>query len=826
MRLVFLFLLFSQIAFAQKQQATISGKVTDENDDPVAGVSVIILGKNSGAITSDSGTFTIKVKPETPVGLVFSATGFHEIQKNFFLNSAENEFVIIRLIKSEKILDEVIVTDKKFESPPGAIKINPKSAVAMPSVGGGIEAMVKSFTGSNNELTSQYNVRGGNFDENLIYINGFEIYRPYLVSSGQQEGLSFINPALTKNVSFYTGGFEAKYGDKLSSVLDIEYKSPLAFTGSAYISLLEQGLQFGQTKNRFTYLLGIRNKSNENILKNQPTVGSYLPSASDFQANAAYTFSPKFKVEVLAIHSVSKFNFRPESVKKTSSVFSPIYTSNVGIDIYFEGAEKDSYSTSLLGLTLIHQPNENLKFKWMLSGFKDVEKENYDIGSAYLFGNRDFDNSSSTFGEIINPLGAGYYQDFGRNELNISILKFENKGFLKVKNHNILWGAAIEQNKISDNLRQWQYQDSAGYNIPYNSNELNFKNSVHSKTNISAIKFNAYLQDEFRVFKKNKEYFITGGVRLNFNDLNNEVLVSPRIQAGLINNNITYRIAGGIYQQPPFYRELRDKSGNVDITIKAQKSWQLVAGTDYNFTGLNGRPMKITAEAYFKNMWDVIPYDIDNVKIKYIGGNIAKAYATGIELRIFGELLKDAESWISLGIMETKEDLQNDYYYNYYNRSGELIRSTTTDKVIADSSKVNIGYIRRPSDRRITAGVFIQDYLSTNKNFKVHLNLLYGSNMTFSIPDNPRFRNALIIDPYIRLDAGFSVLLLSEKKIRRSHAPFKAIKTSWLSLEILNIIDRQNTISYQLIKDFSNTTFAMPNRLTPRLVNLKLFASF
>jgi len=318
------------------------------------------------------------------------------------------------------------------------------------------------------------------------------------------------------------------------------------------------------------------------------------------------------------------------------------------------------------------------------------------------------------------------------------------------------------------------------------------------------------------------------GARFNYNGLNKEMLISPRIQSSWKPNwkkDIVLRAAAGIYDQPPFYRELSDANGNINKSILSQKSYQFVTGMDYQFKR-NDRPVRFSAEAYYKSMNDVIPYDIDNVKIRYLGSNNAKAYATGLELRIFSELLKDAESWFSLGFMKTGENLNNDYYYDYLNAAGEIINASSADQRPTDSIKNEIGFLRRPSDRRITAGLFLQDYLSTNKNFKVHLNLLYGSNMPYNIPGSTRYRNALIVDPYLRVDIGFSALLISDETAKRSHNPFKGLKNVWASLEIFNLINKANTISYQLIKDFSNNTYAIPNRLTPRLLNFKLITRF
>ncbi len=818
-------------AFAQNKTATVSGKVVDENDQPLSGVSIIILGKNTGISTSDSGKFSISVPSSRAFALVFSYTGFFPVQKNFLLNAAEIENIYIRLSRDKKMLQSVTVTDDKIRRENGLIRINPKNALILPSTTGGVEGLIKVLVGSNNELSSQYNVRGGNYDENSIYINDFEVYRPYLVSNGQQEGLSFINPELARNVNFFVGGFQAQYGDRMSSVLDIQYKKPSQFAGSVYAGLLEQGAHLEGTlaKQKVTYLIGARNRNNRNLLSNQPTVGAYQPSSSDVQTYISYKLNQKWQCEFLGILSSSSFNYQPESVKKTSSVFSPFYTSNLGLDIFFEGQEKDTYKTSLAGLTLIHSVSKKLKLKWMISAFRDKEKESYDIAAAYLFGDRDFDDNSSTFGQIINPLGQGYYQNYARNLLNIQVWNASHKGSYEAGKHFLQWGNSIEQTKIDDRLKEWEYRDSAGYSTPYTPGNLSLFSSLNSKTNLTVNKFQGYIQDNIRLLKGKNEFTIQGGIRYNYNSLNKELLISPRIQASIKPDwkaDVIFKVAAGMYQQPPFYRELRDIKGNINTGILAQKSIQFIAGMDYSFKGPGERPFRFTTEAYFKSMNDVVPYDIDNVKIRYLGANSAKAYATGVEFRLFGELVSDAESWISLSFMRTKENLNNDFYYNYLNAAGEIINAQTTDKNITDSAQMSVGYVRRPSDRFITAGLFLQDYLSTNKNFKVHLNMLYGSNMSYNIPNSTRYRNALIIDPYIRVDLGFSILLLKEKSLRRSHAPFKALDNAWISLEVFNLIDRENTISYQLVKDFSGTSFAIPNRLTPRLINLKLVTRF
>ncbi len=818
-------------AAAQTKYATIAGTVVDENDVPLKNVSIIILRKNSGIVSGDSGKFSIKVPAQKSLALIFNYAGFTAQQKNFFLSNDETETILIQLKQTGKTLEAITVGNEKERKETGLIKINPKTAVIMPSTVGGVEGLIKTLVGSNNELTSQYNVRGGNYDENLIYINDFEIYRPYLVSSGQQEGLSLINLEMTKNVNFYTGGFQSKYGDKMSSVLDIQYKKPVSFGGSAYVSLLEQGLQLeGASKNgRFNYLTGVRNKSNRNLLSNQPTAGAYIPSASDAQGLISYAVSSKIQVELLGIISASRFTFFPESVKKTTSVFSPFFTANLGLDVFFEGQEKDDYTSSLIGLSILQSLNKKTKLKWMLSRFKDREKENIDIGGAYLFGDRDFDNASPTFGQITNPLGAGYTQNYARNELEIEIYNASHKGIYELKNNFIQWGVSAEQTNIKDKLAQFEYRDSAGYSLPYTPGNLTIFNVQNSNANLSIQKYSGYVQDNIRLSKGTSDVTLQAGVRFNYNSLNKQFLISPRAQLSwkpLSNKDIVFKAAAGVYSQPPFYRELRDNNGNVNTNIKAQRSTQVVAGADYNFKGPANRILRLTTEAYYKQMTSVLPYDIDNVKIRYLGSSNAKAYATGIEFRLFGELVKDAESWLSVGFMRTRENLMNDSYYDYKNAAGEIIRAGTLDQMVKDSVKNDVGYVRRPTDRLITVGLYLEDYLPTNKNFKVHLNAIYGSNMSYNIPGSVKYRNGLIIPAYIRVDMGFSALLLSEKSIRRSHSPFRKFENIWASLEVFNLIDRENTISFQLIKDFSNTVYALPNRLTPRLINFKIVGKF
>ena len=811
-------ILFPVVVFCQKKNATILGKVTDENDRPLFHVSVSIIGRSTGTLTNDSGKFTIKVPAERPFALEFSYTGYKTQQRNFNMLEGEKENISIQLKTRQNELQNVTVSDNRGRTEAGRINIDPENALLNPSPLGNIESLIKVFTGSNNELTSQYNVRGGSYDENLIYVNDFEVFRPYLVRSGQQEGLSFINPEMTGNIKFYNGGFQSRYGDKMSSVLDITYKRPKKFSGSAYVGLLEQGLHVEgiSTNKRFTYLLGFRNRSNRNLLSSQATKGNYIPTSSDIQGLLTWQPSDKWFLELLTNVSQSKFTLFPEESKLTSSVFSPLYTQNIGVDIAFEGQEKDGYSTKMAGFSATYQPTKSFKLKGMISRFENDEKENIDITGAYIFGERDFDKSQATYGLIVNPLGAGVYQNFSRNTLNIKVYNASLKGTIDKGKHYVQFGTSIEKQQINDKLNEWEYNDSAGYSLPYSPNLLQLNKVLKNTTALDVSRYSGFLQDNIQ-FRDSSDFTLQIGARYNYNTLNKEFLISPRFGLSFKpkswEKNIIFRASAGIYNQPPFYRELRRYDGTVNTNLKAQKSWQVSGGFDYSLLVLN-RPARLTAELYYKNMKDVVPYDIDNVRLRYFGENMAKAYAAGAEVRLFAQLVKDAESWVSIGFMKTREDLEGDQYTKY-----------TLDKnnLPVDSTTVTLGYLRRPTDRMITFGMFFQDYLSTNKNFRVYLNTLYGSNLPYNIPGSVKYRNALVIDPYIRVDLGFSALLLdSDKSNRRSHSPFRNFENIWLNLEVFNIIDRDNTISYLLIKDFQNNTFTLPNRLTPRLLNLKL----
>lgn len=757
------------------------------------------------------------------ITVTFSALNYKTEKKHFLLNKNQHRHIVVLLETEIKRLNDVKVRDNRTRTQTGMISVDPGKAKINPSPIGGVEGLIKTLVGSNNELTSQYNVRGGNYDENLVYVNDYEIYRPFLIQNAQSEGLSFINADLTENVKFSLGGFQAKYGDKMSSVLDVTYRHPDSAGGSAYIGMLEQGLHLeGASKNKkFTYLVGLRNRTNRNITSSQATNGNYIPSSSDMQGLFTYDAGKNWRFELLGNYNRTKFTFFPKSLQLTTSVLSPLYSEDINANFEFEGSEKDQYTTNFVGFTAIKQASKNVQLKWLFSHYGDRESQNNDIAATYSLNAGD--NGSSTI------LGQGSNINYARNNLKIDLWTAQHKGSWRLNKHFIQWGVSLERQYVNSKINQWTYLDSAGYSLPNtNSSQLNLNDLILDNSQFSLTRTTGYIQDNIQWGEKTI-FTIQPGIRYNYNTLNKEFLLSPRLafsfQPKEWKNDIVFKGAVGIYDQPPFYREMLMYDGTLNKDLKAQKSVQASAGADYNFA-LAGRQAKLTGELYYKNMKDVDPYDIDNVRIRYYGNNNAKAYTYGAEVRLFADLVKDAESWISIGYMKSMEKIDGLDYTQYLNAAGEIITANTPDKIPVSSTVTPVGWLRRPTDRRVTVGMFFQDYLTTNKNNKVYLNMIYGSNLPYNVPGSTQYRNSLQIDPYVRVDIGFSTLLFDGTKPQRSHNPFAAFKNIWGSVEVFNLIDRDNVISYTLIKDYNNNIYPLPNRLTPRLLNFKIIAEW
>lgn len=804
------FILTATTASAQ-EIAYLRGRVTNIREKGLEGVTVAISGTSIGTTTNRKGEYNLEVPANTNIKLVFTFVSYETQMQDLTLTTGESREINAELKQSSTELQEFIKSEGRSNEA-GNIKLDVRKANMMASPIGGIEAIIKTYVGTNNEMTSQYNVRGGNYDENLVYVNDFEIYRPFLTRSGQQEGMSFVNTDLVSGVNFSVGGFQAKYGDKMSSVLDVDYKTPTKFGGRVMTSLLGASLALeGASKNeKLTWLFGARQKSNQYLLQSQPTKGVYNPSFTDIQADIKYHFSEKWEVELIGNYARNRFNFKPEEQTSSFGLINKAFQ----LRVFYDGQEIDQFDSRFGGISTTYKPNKKLRLKLLASGFQTNEKETYDILGEYLLGELETDLGKENFGQLKTYLGTGLIHTYARNYLQVNVGDVGHRGSYDAGKHFIQWGLGGSITSITDKLNEWERRDSAGFTQPFDPNQLDLTRVYTSSANFNYIRYTAYLQDNFRF---NDSLDLTGsvGVRFNYSTLNGELLISPRANLAYKpkwDKDIIFKMAGGLYQQPPFYREMRDLDGNVNQALKAQKSFHILLGSDYNFQGW-GRPFKLTTEVYYKGLWDVVPYEYDNVRIRYFGKNNAVGRIYGGEVRIYGDIVKDATSWISIGIMKAEEDITDDLI-TYKGVSG------------ADSTSIAPGYVPRPADQRFMLGMYFEDYLPRNKNFKMHLNTIYTSGLPFGPPDKQRYGDTLRLPQYIRVDIGFSALLLDGSK-HQDKKVWGSLKKIWFSAEVFNLLGIQNTLSYTWIQDqTSGLTFAVPNRLTSRLINAKLIVDF
>lgn len=814
--LLVLIVLTPGLLWAQEDLGTITGKVLGKDNQPLPSVSIGVKGYPFGTRTDEEGAYSLSVPSDKNLVLTFSSVGYKRKEIAKRVKKGQIIRLTVSLTSKNKILGPVDIVDKGSRGKAGLITLDPKNVDFLPTMNNSIEDLLKIFVGSRNEMTSQYSVRGGNYDENLVYINDFEVYRPFLVRSGQQEGLSIINPDLTQSVAFSTGGFQSKYGDKMSSVLDIKYKKPKEFAGSAQLSLLgvNAHLEGVGLNDKMTYLIGVRQKSNQYLLQAQQQQGVYNPTFTDMQTFINYKINDTWETDIFLNYARNRFDFQPESSTQSFGLVNQAFQ----LRTFYNGAETDKFDSRYGGISFINKPNNKMSLKFLASGFQTREQETYDIKGEYLLGEIETDLGKDNFGQLKYAIGTGLIHEFARNYLNINVGNIGHKGAYDAGKHFVQWGVNAELVSISDKLHEWERRDSAGFTQPFSDTTLGLTKFYNSQQNFNYQRYTAYLQDNIAF--DSIGVILTAGIRANYNQLNGEFLISPRLQLSYRprkwKNDVVFRGASGIYNQPPFYREMRDLDGNVNKNIKAQKSFHALAGFDYNFAGFNGRPFKLTSEFYYKSMWDLVPYEFDNVRIRYFGDNLAKGYAYGAEFRLYGDLVEDAESWVSIGYMKTEEDIENDFVN---------IPSTVTGE---DSTTFYPGYIPRPTDARINFGLFFSDYLPRNKNFKFHMSGLYSTGLPFGPPDEARYGDTLRAASYRRVDVGFSALLLDGQKTARPHYSFfKNFKSIWLSVEVFNLLAIRNTISYQWIQDQSSgRTYAVPNRLTARLLNARLVVKF
>ena len=830
--------------FAQvKSKGVVYGKITGEDGKGLYQVNIQVKEAFTGnetkilSVSKNDGSYEVQVPAETTLTITYSMLGY--IRKTNQIIVKQNDRVKSDIsLKIQSTQLSTVVINERIDRTLNVTHIDPKSASVIPSISGSVEALIKSQPGvsSNNELSSQYSVRGGNYDENLVYVNDIEIFRPFLIRSGQQEGLSFLNSDLISSISFSAGGFEAKYGDKMSSVLDIRYRQPTTFSGSVMLSLLGASIHLeGASKNKkFTWLTGLRQKSNQYLLKSMETKGEYRPSFTDIQTLFAYTFSPKFEVSFLGNYAQNIYRLIPQN-RETS--FGTINEA-LRLQIYFEGEEADRFNNGTAALSFNWRPNKDVSLKLIGSYFRSLERESFDILGQYWIGQIETDLSKPNFGDVLETKGVGSFLNHSRNHLTADVFNIEQRGSVTRPHNQFQWGVKYQRESIDDRLSEWTLIDSVGYSLPnppqnpgdiVQNPEFKLSSTLKTQHQLTSNRTNGFIQNTFFLRTDSTKVWINAGLRSSYWDVNKELLFSPR---AIIyykpnwKNNITFRFSGGLYQQPPFYRELRDLEGQLHLNTPAQKSIHLLTGTDWLFKAW-GRPFKFTSEAYYKFLDDLIPYEIDNVRIRYLSDQTAKGYAMGIDFKINGEFVPGLESWASLSIMQTEEDIKGDYYYKHLNSKGEvIIPGYTTDVVAVDSIRIEPGFIPRPTDQRVNFSLFFQDYLPGNPTYKVHLSLFYGSRLPFGPPGSPKYLHTLRIPPYRRVDIGFSKQIIGEEASYKPKGGLRFIKSLWISAEVFNLFQISNTISYIWVNDINKREYAVPNYLTPRQINLKLIARF
>jgi hypothetical protein len=798
-------------------QSSIYGTIKDSRGQSVFLANIAAKGYNSGTMTNSEGKYELQITDTGPITIVASCIGFLSQEITIENNSGSRKELNFILEENISELDEVSVS-ARYERASAFSRIDLKDMQLVPNTTGGIESLIKTLPGvsSNNELSSQYSVRGGNYDENLIYVNDIEIYRPFLVRSGQQEGLSFINSDLISSIRFSAGGFDAKFGDKMSSVLDITYRKPQGYAGSVSASLLGGTVHLeGISKNKkFTYLTGFRYKTTKYLLNSLETSGAYSPKFTDFQGLFTYAISKKSEVSFLGNLAINQYNFVPE---KDDIDFG---TSNkpLNLTIYYEGQEKDQFDTYMGAFSYKYTPRPGLWMKFISSGFNTNESETFDILGEYLINELDNTIGSKTYGDSILNIGIGGFLNHARNYLNAYVYSLNYLGEYTGSGHKIRWGAGYQYNKVSDKLSEWEMIDSTGFSLPNDAESLELKSVVKSINNLISQRYTANFQDTWTFRDLKNEYYLSSGVRTTYLALNQQLLISPRFSFSIKpdwDKDIMFHVSTGIYYQPPFYREMRNSAGDLNKTLKAQQSLHFVAGGDYMFKAWE-RPFILTAEIYYKSLTNLVPYKVDNVRIKYAGDNLAKGYAAGIDMKINGEFVKNAESWFSLSLMQTREDYIGDFYYV---TEGGVQR------------KIEPGYYPRPTDQLFNFGLYFQDYFPNNPDYKVHLNFLYGSRLPYSSPSVNRYDEVFRIPAYRRVDIGFSKVLKKEDSMLSAGNPFRFFSNIWISAEIFNLLDINNTISYQWVRTISNQEgvpgiYAVPTYLTSRRFNIKITARF
>ena len=756
---------------------TLKGKVIDEEGNALELVTISCAAQGKVTMSNLKGEFSISLNTADSVEVQFTMVGYG-VRKRVF-RRPKGKMTVQIVMHPAATINEITVTQRRRQTSQME-QLNTKDLKGNPSTtGNAVEELIQQQAGvsSHNELSSQYNVRGGSFDENSVYINQVEVYRPLLISSGQQEGLSVINPDMVEKVGFSTGGFDAKYGDKMSSVLDISYRRVKGFEANATASLLGASGFLGYGNSKFSMSHGLRYKTNKYLLGSLETTGEYNPKFIDYQTYINYKPNKRWSIDFIGNISDNHYNFKPESRETSFGTMADIKQ----FKVYFDGEEKDRFTTLFGALGVTRNIKDSTSIKFITSAFHTKESETYDIAGQYWLDDTQTQES----------LGIGTYMEHARNYLTADVVSFKLIGHHQTRRHNIEAGISLKLEKIKEQAREYEMRDSSGYSIPHSADRLDMIYTLSAKNNISSNRIEAYIQDTYRWNKGNSYYTLNYGVRLANWSFNKETTVSPRASLAIVpafNNDITFRIATGLYYQAPFYKEMRDTTTVNGMTtailndhIKSQQSIHFIAAADYRFKMLN-RPFKFTAEAYYKAMSNLIPYNVQNMKITYYGENVSKGYAAGIDLKLYGEFVPRTDSWLTLSLMSTRQ-------------------------------KYNDEWVPMPTDQRWAVNLHFTDYFPGTERWKMTLRLAFADGLPFGAPHRGLEQQQFRAPAYKRADIGMSYCALKNTK---------GIKGLWLGLDCLNLFGISNVNSYYWVTDVTNIQWGVPNFLTGRQINAKI----
>jgi hypothetical protein len=786
---LFLFLiLLLQGAQLQAQTALLRGSVRSQDGSPLVGASVHIARLQLGTFADSAGVYSLRLPAGDSLQLRFSFVGYRSHTVSLLLQAGEERELHLVLEARTDELKTVEVTKGQGEErdEAGLTRLNPIDAVHMPTAFGDFSDLLQTLPGvmTNNELSSAYAVRGGNFDENLVYVNGIPIYRPFLSRSGQQEGLSFVNPQMVQSIRFSAGGWQPKWGDKLSSVLDITYKEPDSVTASFVASLLGGSVETeGSTKGgKFSWVASARYKSAQYLLGTLETQGEYLPRFGDVQTFLTYNLNDRQQLNLLLSYAQNRYLVEPQTRETNFGTLQQAFRLTVG----FEGQELLRYNTWQNALKWSSRWSDRLRTEWIFSWLNTQEREYAEVEGAYFLCNVDKNISSATFDQCMTILGLGTNYLNIRNSLSAQVYTLQNRSQWQWTDQQRLeWGVEASIENMNDRLQEWEFVDSAGY-ISIRDTRL-----IDNSLTLSSQRLQLYLQNSSSW--GGDRHTLTYGLRSHFWSINQQLLFSPRLQYAfrpLWARDIVFSGAVGIYHQPPLYRELRTYLGDVNLEVRAQSSLHMLAGADMNFLMWN-RSFNLVGEGYYKRLWNVNAYDIENVRLRYFANNDARAWAGGADFRLSGEFIPGAESWFSLGLMSSRENVAGD----------------------------ERGYIRRPTDQRLNVGIFFQDHIPNDPSLRAYMRLLYGSGLPFGPPERLEYRSSFTAPAYQRVDIGLSKIIdLRSRNI--------GIRSLWAGVEILNLLANKNVISYSWIRDFGGRQYAVPNTLSSRFFNVKLVAQF